>query len=168
MNCCNSSEITEYAVMTRIYVQFLSSELQLTKDLISQWGHHKEGKKAIATMVIRSLDERTRSICICSFGPLTKAVRLFMASLHSQPMCCPMCSIGIFVYLTLSYVRPPAAIGSGTWGRGWAHSIARPGVPNSSPLTHMSQLFIPLFWSYFRCLQKRFRPPARATKIRWQ
>ena len=41
-------------------------------------------------------------------------------------------------------------------GRGWAHSIARPWVPISSPLTHLSLIVFELFgW-----LQKHLRPPA--------
>ena len=39
------------------------------------------------------------SICIHSFGVLAKAVRLFMGSLHSQPMCSQTYAVDIFVNL---------------------------------------------------------------------
>ena len=49
-------------------------------------------------MVIVPLDDHTLcSICFHSFGPLAKAVRLFIESLHNQPLYPKLCSIDIFV-----------------------------------------------------------------------
>ena len=59
--------------------------------------------KVIAAMVIGQLDgDYTHilcSICFHSFWALAKDVRLFIASLHNQPMYPKMCSIDIFVNL---------------------------------------------------------------------
>ena len=46
--------------------------------------------------------------------------------------------------------------------RGRAHSIARPSVPISSPLTHNMVHLLP-FFELFRWLQKRCRPSPRPT-----
>ena len=55
-------------------------------------------------MVTRPLDDPTYvmySIFGRSFGDLTKAVRLFEASIHSQPTCSQMCSIDISLVFRL-------------------------------------------------------------------
>ena len=54
--------------------------------------HHNDDETARRPHIICS-------ICVHSFGALEKAVRLFMASLHSQLMRSQMCSIYIFVNL---------------------------------------------------------------------
>ena len=44
------------------------------------------------------------SICTHAFVALAKSLlRLFMASLHSRPMCSQLCSIDIFVHLALKF-----------------------------------------------------------------
>ena len=48
--------------------------------------------------------------------------------------------------------------------QGWAHSIARPWVPTSSPLTCMLSLS---GFELFSWLQKRFHPSGRRTRIPW-
>ena len=50
-----------------------------------------------------------------------------------------------------------------TWGSGWAHSIARPWVPISFPLTHM--IYLVPFLSY---LAGSKSVSARPTLMRWQ
>ena len=55
--------------------------------------------KVITTMVMGLLDDHTycARFAVISFGALAKNVRLFMASLHSQPMALQMHAIYIFV-----------------------------------------------------------------------
>ena len=61
--------------------------------------------KVITTMVIGPLEDHIShilcSICFYSFGALAKALRLFIASLHNQPVYHKMCSIDIFDNLQL-------------------------------------------------------------------
>ena len=101
--------------------------------------------KVITSMMIRLLDDRTyfaRS-AFSSFATLVKVIeRLFMASLHSQPMC----SLDIFVdiqpfgyILKLGLFDPPILVLGGTCAvERKAHSIDRPWFPNSSILPHIN------------------------------
>ena len=56
-----------------------------------------ETRSSPCTVLIRPLDDRTDCVRIVftHLGDLAKAVRLFIASLHSQPLCSQMCSIAI-------------------------------------------------------------------------
>ena len=66
-----------------------------------QSADHTTYYKVVTTLVIRPLYGRTycgRS-AFTRAGEFTKAIRLFMASLHSQPMCSQMCSLDILVDL---------------------------------------------------------------------
>ena len=68
----------------------------VTRDHLIQFDSFCFANKVTATMVIRPLGDRTccaQSAFIRSFGVLAKAVRLFIGSLQSRPMCPKMCSI---------------------------------------------------------------------------
>ena len=105
------------------------------------------------------------SICGHSFGALAKAVRLFKASLSSQPMCSQMCcSIDIFIDLqpfdcNLKGIFRPEWHLEGRWGVGIC--------PFDSPPMGSHWLLIDTYglsltvFSYLDWLQTRFRPPFR-------
>ena len=124
-------------------------------------GHHHNGDQATRRPYILC------SICVHSRGDLSKVVWLFMASLHSQPMCSQM--------RLLTFWRSP--ISWLKFGRGTfcplnlvarkAHSVALPWVHSSYQLPidiwSISYVFELLSW-----LQKPFSPSVCPIWIRWQ
>ena len=71
------------------------------------------------------------SICFHWFGALSKVVRLFMASLHNEPMYPKMCLIFStpptgWLKFERGTFRTPVSGVIGTWCLGMAHSIVRP------------------------------------------
>ena len=108
------------------------------------------------TTVITTMARRPHILCTIwcrSLGALATAVRLYIASIHNQPMYPKMCSMDIFVnlqpvgwYLKGELFDPRFGELGGVGSRGLAHSIARLCVPISSPLTHM--VYILPFLSY--------------------
>ena len=123
-------------------------------DLVIQQSRHHIGDLAARQPHILC------SIFFHSFGALPKAVRLFIASLHNQPMYPKMCLIDIFVDLQLvgwnlkGILFDPRFGGlGGHMGSGWAHSVAYPWFPISSPYG------LPLAgFELFGWLHLRFRP----------
>ena len=109
------------------------------------------------------------SICFYSFGTSAIAARLFIGSLHNQPMYPKMCSIGISSNLQLVGWNLKGGLFdrrfgvTGTCGRGWANSIAHSWVPISSPLTHMVYL-LPVF----ELVSCSISASARPTRIRFK
>ena len=99
---------------------------------------------------------------------LEKAVRLFIASLHRQPMCSEMFPTDIFVDLRLlSGKLKWVLFDLLVWGirgcgdQGLANSIGLLRVPNSYPLPHVVYLLLFFFLELFSWLQNHFHPPIR-------
>ena len=74
------------------------------------------------------------------FGALVKSVRLFSASFHGQPMCSQMYTADIFGDLQpvgWNWMGDFSTPWFGGLGKRKAHSIARPWVSITFPLTHV-------------------------------
>ena len=99
--------------------------------------------------------------CITFSQPANVSWNVFDWHLRQPPTGWLKCESGTFLL-------PVWEVRGNVGGRVWAHSIARPWVPISSPSTHTVWSSSYRFELFSCWLQKRFRPLARTTRIRWQ